>query len=136
MRVRQAAENNGQERFTALLHHVTESLLTDAYQELNPKASAGVDQVTWAVYGEQLRQNITDLHARVHTGRYKAQPSRRVWIPKPDGRQRPLGVAALEDKIVQLAVTWVLNAIYETEFAGFSYGFRPGRSQRHAPSSR
>ncbi len=132
VRVRQAAERNKQERFTALLHHVTESLLTDAYQELNPKAAVGVDQVTWAAYGEQLRNNITDLHTRVHAGCYQAQPSRRVWIPKPDGRQRPLGVAALEDKIVQLAVTWVLNAIYETEFAGFSYGFRPGRSQRQA----
>lgn len=131
-RVRQAAAGNGQERFTALLHHVTVDLLEEAYRKLNPHAAVGMDKVTWLHYGEGLRAKIDDLHARVHGGRYRAQPSRRVWIPKPDGRQRPLGVAALEDKIVQLAVSWVLNAIYETEFAGFSYGFRPGRSQRHA----
>lgn len=131
-RVRQAAERNGKERFTALLHHLSVGMLEDAYRGLNPRASVGIDRVTWMQYGEHLRANIVDLHARVHGGRYRAQPSRRVWIPKADGRQRPLGVAALEDKIVQLAVTWILNAIYEVDFAGFSYGFRPGRSQRNA----
>jgi group II intron reverse transcriptase/maturase len=107
-------------------------MLEDAYRALNPQAAAGIDRVTWVQYGEGLRANIVDLHARVHGGRYRAQPSRRVWIPKADGRQRPLGVASLEDKIVQLGVTWILNAIYEVDFAGFSYGFRPGRSQRQA----
>ena len=131
-RVRDAAKRNGKERFTALLHHVSVGMLEDAYRALNPKAAAGIDRVTWDGYGERLRANIVDLHARVHGGRYRAQPSRRVWIPKPDGRQRPLGVAALEDKIVQLAVTWVLNAIYEVDFTDFSYGFRPGRGQRDA----
>ncbi len=99
---------------------------------MKPNAAPGVDGVTWADYGEGLRERVVDLHARVHGGRYRAQASRRVWIPKADGRQRPLGVAALEDKIVQMAVTWILNAIYEADFAGFSYGFRPGRGQRNA----
>jgi group II intron reverse transcriptase/maturase len=115
-----------------LLHYLTVGMLEDAYRGLNPRASSGVDHVTWMQYGEALRANIVDLHARVHGGRYRALPSRRVWIPKADGRRRPLGVAALEDKIVQLGVTWILNAIYEADFAGFSYGFRPGRGQRDA----
>jgi RNA-directed DNA polymerase len=131
-RIRTAAKGDKQKRFTALLHHLSVGMLEDAYRALNPKATAGVDQVTWSQYGEDLRTRIVDLHARVHGGRYRAQPSRRVWIPKADGRQRPLGVAALEDKIVQLGVTWILNAIYETDFAGFSYGFRPGRGPRDA----
>jgi len=131
-RIRQVAVGKKRERFTALLHHMTVGMLEDAYRSLNPHASAGIDRLTWGAYGEDLRARIADLHARVHGGRYRAQPSRRVWIPKADGRQRPLGVAALEDKIVQLAVTWILNAIYEADFAGFSYGFRPGRGQRNA----
>jgi group II intron reverse transcriptase/maturase len=134
-RVREAAKRNGKERFTALLHHLTVGMLEDAYWALKPKAAPGVDGVTWSQYGEDLGRNVTDLHARVHAGTYRAQASRRVWIPKADGRQRPLGVAALEDKVVQLAVSWILNAIYEVDFAGFSYGFRPGRGQRNALDS-
>ena len=99
---------------------------------LKPKAAPGVDGVTWADYGLDLEDNLRDLHARVHRGAYRARPSRRVYIPKPDGRLRPLGVAALEDKILQRALVEVLNAIYETDFLGFSYGFRPGRSPHHA----
>ena len=132
LRVREAAKRNGTERFPALLHHVTVDVLEDAYRGLHPGAAAGVDGVTWQEYGEDLRRKVVDLHARVHAGSYQAQPSRRVWIPKPDGRQRPLGIAALEDKIVQTAVAWVLQTIYEVDFAGFSYGFRPGRGQRNA----
>ena len=97
-----------------------------------PGAAPGVDGVTWADYGLELEDNLTDLHARVHRGAYRARPSRRVYIPKPDGRLRPLGVAALEDKILQRALAEVLNAIYEQDFVGFSYGFRPGRSPHHA----
>lgn len=132
LRVREAAKRNGTERFTALLHHVTVEMLEDAYRGLNPGAAAGVDGVTWQEYGEGLRHHVVDLHVRVQSGSYQAQPSRRVWIPKPDGRQRPLGIAALEDKIVQTAVAWVLQSIYEVDFAGFSYGFRPGRGPRNA----
>ena len=106
--------------------------LRAAYFALRPKAAPGVDGVTWADYGLELEDNLRDLHARVHRGAYRARPSRRVYIPKPDGRQRPLGVAALEDKILQRALVEVLNAIYETDFLGFSYGFRPGRSPHHA----
>ena len=95
---------------------------------LNPKAATGVDGVTWQDYGEDLEANLRDLHARVHRGAYRARPSRRVYIPKADGRQRPLGVAAVEDKVLQRAVVEVLNSIYEEDFLGFSYGFRPGRS--------
>ena len=99
---------------------------------MKPKAAPGVDGVTWADYGLDLEDNLRDLHARVHRGAYRARPSRRVYIPKPDGRLRPLGIAALEDKILQRALVEVLNAIYETDFLGFSYGFRPGRSPHHA----
>jgi len=132
LRVRERATEQRKCRFTGLLHHMTVGMLEDAYRALKPHAAPGVDGVTWQEYGEGLRAQVVDLHARVHGGRYRAQPSRRVWIPKADGRQRPLGVAALEDKIVQMAVTWILNAIYEADFAGFSYGFRPGRGQRNA----
>ena len=131
-RVRAAAERDGEKRFTSLMHHITPGLLTEAYQALKRDAAPGVDGVTWHAYGETLRTSIRDLHARVHSGTYRAQPSKRAWIPKPDGRQRPLGIAALEDKIVQMAVVWILNVIYEPEFAGFSYGFRPGRGQHDA----
>lgn len=131
-RVRQTAKERKAERFTALLHHVTADLLRESYQRLARQAAPGVDGVTWRAYGEDLERNLSDLHQRVHRGAYRALPVRRRYIPKPDGRQRPLGIAALEDKIVQRAVTEVLNAIYEEDFLGFSYGFRPGRGQHDA----
>ena len=119
-------------RFTALLHHVDVDRLRAAYWALKPKAAPGVDGVTWEDYGQDLEANLQDLHARVHRGGYRAKPSRRAYIPKPDGRQRPLGVAALEDKLLQRAVVEVLGTIYEADFLGFSYGFRPGRSPHDA----
>ena len=128
-RVRQAARERRKEKFTALLHHVDVALLGWSYGQLRKAAAAGVDGLTWDDYGEGLQARLVDLHARVHRGSYRAQPSRRQYIPKPDGRLRPLGIAAVEDKIVQRAVVEVLNAIYEEDFLGFSYGFRPGRSQ-------
>jgi len=131
-RVRQAARKDRDVRFTALLHHVTVGRLREAYRAISPTAAPGVDGVTWRDYGADLEANLSDLHARVQRGAYRARPTRRVFIPKPDGRLRPLGVAALEDKILQRAVVEVLNAIYEQDFLGFSYGFRPGRSQHDA----
>jgi len=130
--VRRAAEARKGERFTALLHHLTRELLRDSFYALKREAAAGVDGVRWAEYEIGLEGRLADLHSRVHRGAYRAQPSRRVYIPKADGRQRPLGVAALEDKIVEQAVVTILNEIYETDFLGFSYGFRPGRSQHQA----
>ena len=130
-RVRQAAKQQDV-KFTALLHHIDVELLRSAYGWLRQEASAGVDGVTWAAYGEGLEAKLTDLHDRIHRDTYRAQPSRRVYIPKPDGRERPLGIAALEDKIVQRALVEVLNAIWEEDFLGFSYGFRPGRGQHDA----
>jgi len=130
--VRQRAKGNKQERFTTLLHHVTPQLLEESYYALKRKAAPGVDGVTWQEYGTGLAERLSDLHGRVHRGAYRAQPSRRIWIPKANGKQRPLGIAALEDKIVQHAVVTVLAAIYEEDFRGFSYGFRPGRSQHVA----
>ena len=131
-RVRQVARYDRNAKFTALLHHVTTDRLRDCYFRLNPKAAAGVDGVTWKEYGRDLEAKLQDLFARVHRGAYRAKPSRRVFIPKTDGRLRPLGIAALEDKLVQAAVVEVMNAIYEVDFLGFSYGFRPKRSQHHA----
>jgi RNA-directed DNA polymerase len=131
-RVREAARKDKDAKFTALLHHVDLHRLWTAYVAINPKAAPGVDKMTWDAYGEDLRANLEDLLARVHSGAYRASPSRRVFIPKPDGRQRPLGIATLEDKIVQRAVVEVLNAVYEEDFLGFSYGFRPGRSPHDA----
>ena len=131
-RVRRVAKQDKDARFTALLHHVDVDRLREAFWALNPKAATGVDGVTWQDYGEDLEANLRDLHARVHRGAYRARPSRRVYIPKADGRQRPLGVAALEDKVLQRAVVEVLNGIYEEDFLGFSHGFRPGRSPHHA----
>ena len=131
-RVRTAARLDKKVRFTALLHHVNVDLLRDAYSWLKRDAAPGVDGMTWHDYGEGLEERLKDLHARVHRGAYRAQPSRRKYIPKPDGRKRPLGVAALEDKIVQRALVEVLNAIYEEDFLGFSYGFRPERGQHDA----
>jgi group II intron reverse transcriptase/maturase len=114
------------------MHHLTAELLREAYEALKRNAAAGVDDVTWQEYGEGLEGRITDLHDRVQSGRYRAKPSKRVWLPKPDGRQRPIGIAALEDKIVQQGTVWVLNQIYEKDFHGFSYGFRPERSPHKA----
>src|ERR1700761_1779818 len=131
-RVREVARRDKDARFTALLHHVSLDRLVMAYRDLSPKAAPGVDGVTWAAYGQDLVANLRGLHARVQQGRYRASPSRRAYIPKADGRQRPLGIATLEDKIVQRAVVGVLNAIYEADFRGFSYGFRPGRSPHDA----
>ena len=131
-RVRQAAKARKKERFTALLHHVTVELLRESFYALKRKAAPGVDGLTWPDYEMKLEDNLQDLHARVHRGAYRALPVRRRYIPKPGGKQRPLGIAALEDKIVQRAVVAVLNAIYEADFLGFSYGFRPGRSQHDA----
>jgi group II intron reverse transcriptase/maturase len=126
-RVREAARKNGKLRFTALLHHVTVDLLRGSYFNLKRKAAPGIDGVTWEEYGRDLEAKLTDLHGRIHRGAYRALPSRRVWIPKSDGRQRPLGIAALEDEIVQYAIGTVLSQIWEEDFLGFSYGFRPGR---------
>jgi RNA-directed DNA polymerase len=131
-RVREVARRDKQARFTALLHHVDVDRLRAAYWAINPKAAVGVDGVTWGAYGQDLEANLHGLHSRVHAGRYRASPSRRVYIPKADGRLRPLGIATLEDKIVQRAVVEVLNAIYEEDFLGFSYGFRPGRGPHDA----
>ncbi len=131
-RVREVARTDKEARFTALLHHVSLSRLRQAYWAIRPQAAPGVDGVTWADYGQNLEVNLQDLHTRVQAGRYRATPSRRVYIPKADGRQRPLGIASLEDKIVQRAVVEVLNAVYEVDFRGFSYGFRPGRGPHHA----
>jgi len=130
--VREAARKDSRLKFTNLLHHVNEDCLTEAFFNLKKSAAAGVDGVTWHDYEHNLEAHIADLHDRIHRGAYRALPSRRVWIPKPDGRQRPLGIAALEDKIVQQAVLWVLQSIYEQDFLGFSYGYRPGRSQHNA----
>jgi group II intron reverse transcriptase/maturase len=131
-RVRQAAKVRKKERFTALLHHVNVELLKDAYAWLKRDAVPGVDGVRWQDYAQNLEANIVDLHARIQRGAYRALPSRRKYIAKPDGRQRPLGIAALEDKIAQRALVEVLNAIYEEDFLGFSYGYRPERSQHDA----
>ena len=131
-RVRRVARRDKQVRFTALLHHVTVDRLREAYRAIRPDAAAGVDGVTWQEYGLDLEANLRDLHARVHRGAYRARPVRRAYIPKADGRPRPLGVAALEDKVLQRAVVEVLNAVYEQDFLGFSYGFRPGRSPHQA----
>jgi RNA-directed DNA polymerase len=119
-RVREVARRDKDARFTALLHHVSLERLVLAYWALSPKAAPGVDGVTWQDYGRDLVANLRDLHDRVHSGRYRARPSRRAYIPKADGRLRPLGISALEDKIVQRAVVGVLNAIYEADFLGFS----------------
>jgi group II intron reverse transcriptase/maturase len=131
-RVRQAARQRKKGKFTALLHHVTIDLLRDAFLALKRRAAPGVDGVTWKDYEAGLEGSLQKLHTRVHSGGYRALPVMRRFIPKPDGKQRPLGIAALEDKIVQRAVVAVLNAIYEEDFLGFSYGFRPGRSQHDA----
>src|SRR5881409_280852 len=131
-RVRQAAGKDKKLRFTALLHHIDNlETLRMAYFSWKKEAAPGVDGETWRHYGEELEKNLQDLSERLERGAYRAKPVRRVYIPKTDGRQRPLGVPVLEDKIVQRATVEVLNAIYETDFLGFSYGFRTGRSQHN-----
>ena len=114
------------------MHHITEDLLRSAYITLNRSAAAGVDEVTWREYGKKLKEHLPALHERVQSGKYRAMPSKRIWIPKPDGRKRPIGIAVLEDKIVQQAVAMVLNQIFEVDFLGFSYGFRPKRNPHNA----
>jgi group II intron reverse transcriptase/maturase len=131
-RIRRVASQRKKEKFTALLHHIDAEHLEEAFFNLKENAAPGVDGLTWRAYEEDLDSNIADLHLRLHKGAYRALPSRRVYIPKPDGQQRPLAVAALEDKIVQRATIAVLNAIYEEDFLGFSYGFRPKRGQHDA----
>ncbi|MGK2957775.1 MAG: group II intron reverse transcriptase/maturase [Acidimicrobiales bacterium] len=131
-RVREAARRDAKQQFTNLLHHVNVDLLRQAYGALKRDAAVGVDNVTWAEYGEGLEERLIDLHDRVQGGRYRAKPSKRIWISKSDGKQRPIGISALEDKVVQKALVVVLQQIYEEDFLGFSYGFRPGRSQHHA----
>jgi RNA-directed DNA polymerase len=131
-RIRGAVTRNKKEKLTALLHHVDIDALRWAFFNLKKRAAPGADGLTWAGYAADLDRNLTDLHARVHSGAYRAVPSRRKYIPKADGKQRPLGIAALEDKIVQAAVVAILTPIYEAEFLGFSYGFRPGRGQHDA----
>ena len=130
--VRLAARRNKDTRFTTLLHHVNPDLLRDSYMALNRQAIPGVDRMTWTEYGQDLEARLQDLHGRIHRGTYRAKPSKRAWIPKADGRQRPLGIASLEDKIVQQAVRTVLEQVYEEDFCNFSYGFRPRRSQHNA----
>jgi RNA-directed DNA polymerase len=131
-RIRKVARERKKERFTALFHHISIDLLEEAFDELRENAAPGVDGLTWKDYEADLERNLTDLHDRVQRGAYRPLPSRRVYIPKPDGRQRPIAVAALEDKIVQRAVAALLNAIYEEDFLGLSYGFRPGRGAHDA----
>jgi RNA-directed DNA polymerase len=131
-RIREAITRNKTEKLTALTHHITVDALRLAFLGLKKDAAPGVDGMTGEQYDVDLERNLIDLHRRVHAGTYRAQPSRRKYIPKPDGRQRPLGIASLEDKIVQGAVVAILTPVYEAEFLGFSYGFRPGRSQHQA----
>jgi RNA-directed DNA polymerase len=133
-RVRQKARADRQIRFTALLHHLTVEQLMSSYMNLKKKAATGIDEQTWKQYQEKgnLWESLIDLHGRVHRGAYRAQPSKRIYLEKPDGRKRPIGIAALEDKIVQGAVVEILSAIYEEDFLGFSYGFRPGHGQHDA----
>jgi RNA-directed DNA polymerase len=126
-RVRRTAKEDKQVRFTAVLHHLTVELLEKSFRGLKREAAAGIDGQTWKQYEQNLKERLIDLHGRVHRGAYRAYPSRRVYLEKPDGRKRPLGVAVVEDKIVQAAVVQILHAIYEEDFLGFSYGFRPER---------
>ncbi len=131
-RVREAAKRDSKLQFSNLLHHVNVDLLRQSFLALNRQAATGVDGVTWVEYGKELEERLPDLHDRVQSGRYQAKPSKRIWIPKSDGQRRPIGIAALEDKIVQQALTTVLQQIYEEDFLGFSYGARPGRGQHNA----
>lgn len=130
--MREAARKGRNARLTALMHHITPELLAESFMDLKRSAAAGIDGVTWRDYEDDLDNKIVALWDAVQAGRYRARPLRRVYIPKADGSQRPLSIAALEDKIVQQAVVMVLTPIYEVDFLGFSYGFRPGRSQHQA----
>lgn len=131
-RIRAAARRDRTMRFDNLLHHVTVARRWEAYEHLRHQAAPGVDGVDWYRYGEDLLANLSALHERLHAGRYRAQPVKRGWIEKGDGGRRPLGITCVEDKIVQQALVWVLGSIYEVDFLGFSYGFRPGRGQHNA----
>jgi len=131
-RIREAAARDRNQRFTSLMHHITKERLSQSYHALKRNAAAGIDEVTWCQYGEGLEERLADLLVRVQSGRYRAKPSKRIWIPKSDGRDRPIGIAVLEDKIVQQAVVSILSQIYEVDFLGFSYGFRPNRSPHSA----
>lgn len=130
--VREAAKSSRQLKFTALLHHISVELLTTSFYQLKKQAAVGNDGVTWHEYEQGLEDRLADLHGRIHRGAFRATPSKRVYIEKTDGRKRPLGIPSLEDKIVQHAVCTVLQCIYEEDFVGFSYGFRPHRSQHQA----
>src|ERR1700756_2686884 len=131
-RIREAVIRNRRDKLTALMHHLSVDVLRASFFGLKKFAAPGVDEMTWTEYAKGLEENLADLHSRVQTGAYRALPSRRSYVPKPDGRQRPLGIAALEDKVLQRAVVEVLEAVYEQDFLGFSYGFRPGRSPHDA----
>lgn len=130
--VRETARTQPELKFTSLLHHVNEDLLREAFFDLKKDAAVGIDEVTWHDYEQGLEDRLAELHGRIHRGAYRASPSKRIYMLKPDGRNRPIGIASLEDKVVQKAVVWVLQCIYEQDFVGFSYGFRPGRSQHQA----
>lgn len=130
--VRVTAKAQPELKFTSLLHHINEALLYEAFFDLKKTAAVGIDEVTWHDYEQAIEDHIPDLHGRIHRGAYRAKPSKRIYIAKPDGRKRPIGIASLEDKIVQKATVWALQSIYEQDFLGFSYGFRPGRSQHAA----
>ncbi len=131
-RVRAVAKRDSRLQFNNLYHHLTQELLVKAYYELNSNSAAGVDRETWTSYGSKLSERIKEIHERLQQQSYDLQPSLRIWLPKPDGRKRLIGIAALEDKIVQQALSWILGSIYEEDFLGFSYGFRPGRGQHQA----
>lgn len=132
MRIHQAAKRDRSQQFDNLLHHITPHRLLEAYQQLNKRSAKGVDGISWAGYGVSLENRLADLHKRIHTQRYKPQPVKRIWLPKANGEQRPIGITSVEDKIVQQALVWILEAVYEADFLGFSYGFRPQRSQHQA----
>lgn len=132
MRIHQAAKQERSLRFDNLLHHLTPQRLLQAYQHLNKQSAKGIDGESWKSYGVQLSARIESLHSRIHTLKYKPQPVKRIWIPKANGDKRPIGITTVEDKVVQQAMVWVLEAIYEADFLGFSYGFRPRRNQHKA----
>ena len=132
MRIHQAAKRDRSQRFDNLLHHITRQRLLEAYRHLNKRSAKGIDGVSWINYGKDIASRLTDLHKRLHTQQYKPQPVKRIWIPKTNGEKRPIGITTVEDKIVQQALVWILEAIYEVDFLGFSYGFRPNRNQHRA----
>jgi len=131
-RIQEAAKKESHLRFNNLYHHLTLEILERAYYKLKRRAASGVDDVTWVDYGDNLKSNLQDCHSRLHKGSYHPQASKRVWIEKADGTKRAIGITAVEDKLVQQALSWILESIYEADFLGFSYGFRPKRSQHHA----